>query len=87
MSSNGPKKPCNGPPCLLGVGHGITGVVLKRGEVAYAVANDVQLVEPRRAPGQNWTSYSSGTSWRTGAPDTGRGRAVVDTVQAKSTRA
>jgi hypothetical protein len=42
----------------------VTGVMLKRGEVAHAIAGGVRLVEPRRSPGTR-VSYSSGSSFRT----------------------
>jgi hypothetical protein len=41
----------------------VQGVVLKRGEIAYAVVEGVALVEPRREPGR-WAGGSHGVSFR-----------------------
>jgi hypothetical protein len=41
----------------------ISGVVLKPGEVAYALAEDARFVEPRREPGK-WVGASHGVSFR-----------------------
>lgn len=41
----------------------VPGVVLKEGEVAYLIVNEVAFVEPKRLPGQ-WTGGSQGVSFR-----------------------